>query len=120
MRPLDERHTSRADEVLNQVWMILAHEELTRLDPRSVRKPDQWLARRADQLRVDHDARARRIIDAQPQMLEADLHVAARAVADRLRKDPTPSPSPEPVGDKEAGLGHVRRLKAQLKDGNGG
>src|SRR5688572_25840892 len=98
MRDLDERHASRLDEVLNH----------------------QWLIRRAEVLRVEHDPRARRIVKAEPRLMTLDVHVAARAIADRLRRDPAPSPSPEPAGDRESSLAHVRRLKSMIQEGRAG
>lgn len=112
MADLDERHATPLDRLLDETWRILAHEDLLRLNRPVTGKPDRWLAAKVNELRKRHDAEARMVVEAQPQ-------ITARRLADRLRAGPPPAPSTsrDPGFDRAAGLDHVRALRARLNDG---
>lgn len=112
MRDLDERHASPLDQLLHETWMILAHEDLLRLNRPVAGKPDRWIDARVVDLRRRHDAEARNVVAARPT-------ITARALADRIRQGP-PAPNRDPAFDPHNGLDQVRALKAKLAEDHGG
>lgn len=108
MRDLGERHATPHDIVIEEAWRILAHEDLLQLRPMSARRnPTSWLTRQAANHRTKHEAAARRMLDVQPRL-------TARLLADQLRADPSPSPTPAPGFDPKSGLDRVRHVRALL------